>query len=288
MNWKKIVGILVVLAVIGYIGYAVFFTGGEEKEVTVRVTDAAKESITETLSLSGTVKPSEMQNVFGQGIVTDLPVEVGDTVEKGDKLISYENVTIPAKFDGTVTEVNIKENEPDTNAQTGMATIVLANLKKLQVGVDLTKSEASAVKKDQKATLTSGKDIYKGRVKEIDPMASADPTAPGDNPTVHAIVTFDKEPEDLIAGFDIDTEIATSSKDNALTIPIEALVYNSDNKPFVYTVKNSKINERPVEVGLQSVSKVEITDGLKSGETVVLSPDTDLKNDQTVTTQEIE
>lgn len=288
MNWKKILGILVGLAAIGYIGYAIFFSGKEEKEITVRVTEAKEDTITETVSLSGLVEPSDTQNVFGQGVVTDLPVKVGDKIEKGDKLVSFTDFSIPAKFDGTVTAVNVKENEPDTSAQTGTPAVVLADLDQLQVGVDLTKTDAPFIKKDQKATLTSGKDIYKGRVSEVDPMATAQTGATGETRALHAVLTFDKEPEDLIAGFDIDVEIATASAENALTIPVEALVYNSDNKPFVYTVKDNVVHVTPIEIGLQSANKIEVKDGLSKGETVVLSPEDTLKEDVTVKTEKAE
>jgi len=234
------------------------------------------------------VEPGETQEVFGQGTVSDLPVAVNDTVEEGDTLISFSGVPIEANFSGTVTAVNATEGEPDTSTQTGTPAVVLADLSQLEVAIQLTKTDAPLVKADQTATLTSGDQTYSGKVSKVDPVATSTPGATGNTQLLNAVVSFDENPEDLIAGFDIDVEITTNTSENAMTIPIEALVYDNNNEPFVYTVENDVIKSKPVEIGIQSATKVEVLSGLSADEMVVLSPSEDVKNGITVTTQEKE
>ncbi|MER2181742.1 MAG: HlyD family efflux transporter periplasmic adaptor subunit [Desemzia incerta] len=288
MNWKKIIGILVAIAAVAFIGYTVIFANNEEEALSVRTGKVTEETINETLNLTGMVEPGETQEVYGQGTVSDLPVAVNDTVEEGDTLISFSGVPIEANFSGTVTAVNATEGEPDTSTQTGTPAVVLADLSQLEVAIQLTKTDAPLVKADQTATLTSGDQTYSGKVSKVDPVATSTPGATGNTQLLNAVVSFDENPEDLIAGFDIDVEITTNTSENAMTIPIEALVYDNNNEPFVYTVENDVIKSKPVEIGIQSATKVEVLSGLSADEMVVLSPSEDVKNGITVTTQEKE
>lgn len=288
MNWKKIIGILVAIAAVAFIGYTVIFANNEEEAMSVRTGKVTEETINETLNLTGMVEPGETQEVYGQGTVSDLPVAVNDTVEEGDTLISFSGVPIEANFSGTVTAVNATEGEPDTSTQTGTPAVVLADLSQLEVAIQLTKTDAPLVKADQKATLTSGDQTYSGKVSKVAPVATSTPGATGNTQLLNAVVSFDENPEDLIAGFDIDVEITTNTSENAMTIPIEALVYDNNNEPFVYTVENDVIKSKPVEIGIQSATKVEVLSGLSADEMVVLSPSEDVKNGITVTTQEKE
>lgn len=288
MNWKKIIGILVAIAAVAFIGYTVIFANNEEEAMSVRTGKVTEETINETLNLTGMVEPGETQEIYGQGTVSDLPVAVNDTVEEGDTLISFSGVPIEANFSGTVTAVNATEGEPDTSTQTGTPAVVLADLSQLEVAIQLTKTDAPLVKADQKATLTSGDQTYSGKVSKVAPVATSTPGATGNTQLLNAVVSFDENPEDLIAGFDIDVEITTNTSENAMTIPIEALVYDNNNEPFVYTVENDVIKSKPVEIGIQSATKVEVLSGLSADEMVVLSPSEDVKNGITVTTQEKE
>lgn len=288
MNWKKIIGIIVAVAAVALIGYTLIFANNKEEVLTVRTDTVTEETITETLSLTGLVEPSQTQEVFGQGTVSDLPVAVNDTVEEGDTLISFDGVNIEADFAGTVTAVNASEDEPDLSAQTGTPAVVLSDLNELEVAIQLTKSDAPLVKVDQAVELSSGDNTYSGTVTHVAPVAIETTGATGSTQLLNAVISFDENPEGLIAGFDIDADITTNSAENALTIPIESLVYNNKNEPFVYTVENDVVQNTPVEIGLQSTTKVEILSGLASGDSVVLSPSEDVKDGITVTTQDKE
>lgn len=288
MNWKKIVGILVAIAAVAYIGYAIFFTGNEEETLTARVDTVAEETISETLSLTGLVEPTQVQEVFGQGVVTDLPVAVNDTVAEGDLLISFAGTNTAADFSGTVTAVNAQEGEPDLSAQTGNPALTLANLDELEVSVQLTQTDAPLVEVDQPVTLTSDDQTYSGTVTHVDPVATTTQGTTGNTQALNAVISFDETPEELIAGFDIDAEITTATAENALTIPIEALLYNNENEPYVYTVENNTAQSTPVEIGIQSTTKVEILSGLSADETVILSPGEEIQDGTAVTTQESE
>lgn len=285
MKKKTWIGIAIV-AVIA-IGGAVWLGQGKKEEtISVSTGEVKTENVVETLATSGQLVPNQSQSLLGTGNVTDLEVKVGDTVKKDDVLATYDSgMELKAPFDGTVTQVNIKENQPDTSSQAGKAAIVVDDLSTLKVELNLSNSEAQAVKVDQKATITSGSATFPGKVAQKDPVATANQSATGVTSSLAAVVTFDKAPKDLYAGFDVDVDITTNTAENVVAMPIEALTYNDKNEPLVYVLKDGKIKITKIKIGIQSDTLVEVTEGLQSGDKVVLSPGSELKDGTAVTAE---
>ncbi|MBI5471436.1 MAG: hypothetical protein HY961_03735 [Ignavibacteriae bacterium] len=62
--------------------------------------------------------------------------------------------------------------------------------------------------------------------------------------------------------------IRISTANNALVVPKEAIV-NEDTKPTLFVADNGVARERTVRLGVRSKDKVQILEGLKTGELVV-------------------
>ncbi len=279
MRGKKWIGLVVFLLFVGFVGYSIYQSSQEYQTITVRTSEVEQGSITEVIVANGIIEPSETQEIAGQGVVTELTVSVGDEVEEGDTLVTYvDGTTFTANFDGTVTEVNVAEEEPDMNAQQGQASIVVSNLNDLQVGLQLSRSDASVIEVDQEVELTYADNLYEGTVTSIDPVATQEQTQLGSSTSLGATITFDSETDGLIAGFEIDADIIVDSVEEALVIPIEALNYDSDNNPYVYTVSNNEVSQVMIETGIQSDARIEVTDGLSEGDLIVLSPGEELED----------
>lgn len=282
MNLKKGIGIIIAIAVIIFIVYSVINSNTEEETINVQTAKVTLETIKETLSTTGIIESTQTQAIFGQGLVQDVPVSVGDSIEEGDSLISYSDGTNQtADFSGTVTTVNAKNDQVDLSSQTGEPAIAIADLTALQVTINLSKSDAPLVKKGQTAVLTTGEEFFNGTVSHIDPVASTTTSQTGTLTALNSIISFDTPPENLFVGFDIDVAITTNTAENVLAIPIEALLYDEDNKPYVYVVENGKAMATPLEIGIQSTTQVEVKDGLESDHSIILSPD-DTINDGTM------
>lgn len=291
MNWKKWTGLAVFLAVIAFIGWSIYSSTQDEVLPTVRTAEVEEGGLTEIVSTTGVIEASDTQEVAGQGLVDELHVEVGDEVNEGDTLAVYfdelgEQTTYEAAFDGTVTQVNIIEGEPDGNAQQGQPSLVVSDLNTLQVGVRLSRSDANLIEIDQPATLEYSDTEYDGHVSSTDPVATSEDEGMsipglsngGSGTSLGATIAFDSDVEDLIAGFDIDVDIEIAAVENALILPIEALNYDSDNQAFVYTVEDGIAVETSIETGIQSQADIEVTEGLEAGDTVILSPDDEIED----------
>jgi multidrug efflux pump subunit AcrA (membrane-fusion protein) len=73
----------------------------------------------------------------------------------------------------------------------------------------------------------------------------------------------------LRLGETIYGEITLSTRGNAVTVPLEALVPEGDGfKVFVVDAKGI-VHARPVTVGVRTATEAEIQSGLRGGETVV-------------------
>lgn len=279
MRGKKWIGLVIFLAFVGFVGYSIYSSQQEDETMTVRTTEVVEENITETVVTSGTIVPSDVQEITGQGLVTELAVSVGDTVSEGDSLMTYmDGTSFEANFDGTVTQVNVSEDEADTNAQQGRPSLVVSNLNDLEVSLLLSRSDASEVALDQEVILTYNDTEFEGTVSEIDPVATEQQTQTGTTSQLGATVTFDSDTADLIAGFEIDVDIIVDSNDNALVIPVEALNYDENNEPYVFIVDNNIAERVTIETGIQSDANIEVASGLSAGDHVVLSPSDDLED----------
>lgn len=284
MNWKKIIGWLIALAALGFIGFSVFGPKEKAKAPTVETTTVKEENIVETLSTTGTLQPNATQNGFGTGLVSEVNFAVGDKVAKDDVIVRYlDGTTITATIDGTITALNVKKDQVDLNTQTGQPSVTIDDLGNLKVAILLSKSDANLVKVDQPVTLTSGNTTYTGKVSALDPVATTTTGATGATTALGGTITFDTPPTGLFAGFEIDAYITTNTAENALTMPIETLVYDKENKPYVYIVKNDKAKKVEIETGIQSDTKVQIIKGLEKGQKVIISPADSLKNGTAVT-----
>jgi HlyD family secretion protein len=78
-------------------------------------------------------------------------------------------------------------------------------------------------------------------------------------------------PTGLIPNLNVRVQITTELKQNALVVPRTA-VYSHKGKPSVLTVSGTAAVAKPVQLGLVTPEEIEIVQGLKDGDAVVLNP----------------
>ncbi len=78
----------------------------------------------------------------------------------------------------------------------------------------------------------------------------------------------------LSPGMYAETEIILQRHDDALSLPAQAVVQDSDH-PYVLTVDASKkVEKRSVQLGIHGQNRIEITEGVSEGDSVILSGQT--------------
>ncbi|HEY7789215.1 MAG TPA: efflux RND transporter periplasmic adaptor subunit [Vicinamibacterales bacterium] len=68
----------------------------------------------------------------------------------------------------------------------------------------------------------------------------------------------------------VDIVIHSKARQDALTVPTSAVLYNDDNFPFVYVrVSGNQFAQRLVKTGVQEGDAIQVLDGLKDGDAIV-------------------
>lgn len=223
------------------------------------------------------------QNVVAQyeaispidGVVTNLPVRVGETVVPGIQNSSSSTIMTIADMSIITAEVNVDE------------------------------TDIVSVKPDQTADVTIDaipNRTFKGRVMEIGNTAivrstgvaaSQSQTSSQEAKDFKVVIALDI-PQDLVRpGLSCTARITTATRNNVLAIPIQALTVreksqleavkagqkslddpvapNADNKELqgVFVVNRGKAEFRPVETGITGATDIEVISGLKQGDQII-------------------
>jgi multidrug efflux pump subunit AcrA (membrane-fusion protein) len=74
----------------------------------------------------------------------------------------------------------------------------------------------------------------------------------------------------------VDVDIIVAEGADVLQVPAESVFTNGGGRSYVYRIDGHHVRQTAVEVGLASVSSVEIRKGLEEGTAVVVGPIRDL------------
>ena len=108
-----------------------------------------------------------------------------------------------------------------------------------------------------------------------------------DTRTMHTEVDVPNPQRVLLPGLYADAELALDHKVDVPTVPVQAL-NREGNKTTVFVVNaNGDLEERNVQLGLQTTSDAEVTSGLNEGDQVVVSDRSGLKAGQKVHAQAV-
>ena len=96
---------------------------------------------------------------------------------------------------------------------------------------------------------------------------------------VPATVQLDKPSGTLIPGSQVSVEIIQAQRQNVVVLDLAAIV-RSRSSPFVWIRDSqSKAQKRPVTLGLEGVTTVEVTSGLRPREQVIMpTPETPIQS----------
>src|SRR5271168_991167 len=111
-TWKKV--LIAVVAVLVLVGIVTFSVNQANKGVvTVQTAKVVtQESLVSQVTASGEIKPTTYTNVTAQGFgrITEILVQEGDHIKKGDKLLLQENVQATADVHAQDAAINSNES----------------------------------------------------------------------------------------------------------------------------------------------------------------------------------
>jgi membrane fusion protein, multidrug efflux system len=192
---------------------------------------------------AGAISDQEWENALTQA-----------ELASADVAAAQDMLTLTSPLAGTVTEVVAR---PGMIPSTGDPLVRVADLSQLVVYLQVSAAEARDIREGQPARLVTGG--VQGQVRRI--ALQADPATR----QVEVEVAFPPA-AGLIPGTLATVEVQVASRDNTVQVPRGSV---SDGSVWVVG-EDSRAVRRPVQVGLQSTDRVEVTNGLQPGERVVV------------------
>jgi HlyD family secretion protein len=170
------------------------------------------------------------------------------------------DLTIRAPFDGMVASVAVQDRDAVAPNQ---AILAVVNLSLLELEIGLPEEYANETAIGTPAQITFlGRD-YPGRVTAIAPEVV--------NSQLVATVAFEGEqPQGLRQNQRLTTRLTFESKRNVLKVARGPFL-EAEGGRAAYVVDGKTAMRRDIVVGASSIGEVEIVNGLKEGETIVVS-----------------
>lgn len=194
-----------------------------------------------------------------------------------DKVTMYSDIS--ADFNGVVTDININEG---SYTQPGSIILILQDTQNVK-GVSLiSQQNISKVKIGQEVVINDPIGFYNGKITSISDLAvnsskyfniSSDEIK--DNSLVAEIEILNPN-DKLKIDFELDGKISLDNMSDILKVPIECVLYDNLNNPYVFVLKNNVVHKTNIVTGRVSNNYIEIIEGVHLNDTIVLSPNKNL------------
>lgn len=182
-----------------------------------------------------------------------------------------ENAVVTSPVSGIVAMRNIN---PGEMASPGVPVFTIVNLDRVFVEVNISESIINKVKMGQEVAVrvaSADNGEFKGIVTNIspaaDPMTRAFP----------AKVELDNADHTLKGGMFAEILLPTDRRENVIIVPQEA-VLDMGNEKIVFVIQGDTAYKRSVVVGIKDGTNIEIINGVKEGENVVVSGQNTLRD----------
>lgn len=262
--WKWMIGILVVLAVAAVVVLSLL------QRTTPQYTEeiAKTQDIITYYTFSGNLEPGDAQVVVARsrGTVKELLKDEGDTVEDEEDVIQPKSGSkIESTMAGTISNMYVKADDDYTP---GTELFRVADYAHPLLKIKVDEYDISALQKGMEVTVTvqaTGKTLT-GSITRIAQEATV----------VNDIAYYEVEisvPQDgsLVMGLTCEVSVLRESALNATTVSMDAIQYDENNKPYVYCYsRGNEVVRQSVLLGINNGVLVEVRDGVKSGETILL------------------
>jgi HlyD family secretion protein len=197
-----------------------------------------------------------------------LVIKAEASLQFAQAQLSYAEVCAP--FDGLVVKRN---RDPGDVVVPGSMILDMISLEQLWISAWVDETKLGSLKEGQPAKIVfrsaPGTEL-RGKIARISPQADSETRE------VLVDVAIDNLPETWAVGQRAEVYIETKRKENTLVIPQRVIVRRQ--QPGVYIIENGKTSWRRIVIGIEGKETIEVTEGLKAGQ-VILIPGAKLPKD---------
>lgn len=185
--------------------------------------------------------------------------------------LSYTRITAP--MDGTVVNLPVQAGQTVIAVQVTPVMLTLADLDTITVRAKVPEADIQSIQLGQVArfsTLSGEGKRYEGRLRVIQPV----PERAGNAVFYNVLFDVDNRDRALFSDMTVQVDIETGAVRQVPAMPIVALGARGKDGRFTVQVLDAanKQTPRQVKVGLQDGARVQVLDGLKLGDKVLLAP----------------
>jgi macrolide-specific efflux system membrane fusion protein len=176
-------------------------------------------------------------------------------------------------MDGTVVSLPVQVGQTVIAVQITPVILTLADLDTITVRVKVPEADIQSVKVGQTArfaTLAGEGQRYEGKLRVIQPI----PERAGNAVFYNVLFEVDNRARLLYSDMTVQVDVETGSAQQVLAMPMVALGERDKDGRFRVTVLDAAGQQQPrqVRTGLQDGNRVQVLDGLKAGDKVLLAP----------------
>jgi membrane fusion protein, multidrug efflux system len=187
------------------------------------------------------------------------------SVQESDTLLGYATITAP--FAGVITQRFVDPGALIQATNGSSAIVSLMDFSRVRVQVAVPEIEAARVAVGQPVHLTTDNLPGKQFDGKVTRFTYALDVA---NRTMLAEAVLDNPELALRPGMLVTLRLGIERKEQALLMPLEALVMEKTNA-FAYTVQDNKAVKRPIKVGFKDAKSVEVLEGVGLNDPVILA-----------------
>ncbi len=219
-----------------------------ERAQTLRRTGAGTEAQVEDLtaqmkSLEGSIASAQAQRKAAEARLEELTIRAPFAGRVGTRSVSLGAYVAP-----------------------GTRITSLDDLSKVRLDFAVPENLLGRLKPGQTVNAMSA--AYRGRTFK-GTVATIDTRVEQTTRTARLTAEFDNPDEALKPGMFLSVALEVSTRDDAVVVPEEAVV-SEGLRHVVYPVKDNKVERRVITIGQRQGGKVEVVEGLKADETIVV------------------
>ena len=259
-------GIVVVLIVAAVL----YFQGSREPRYAEAVAQTG--NLTTYYSFSGSMDVYNAVTVTApsDATVSEIYVKQNTPVTKNARLLRLSDGSIlKADIAGEVTSLHVAVNAVVKTGDTLLEIMDLSGMK-ATFKVDEYDVSAIALGKTAQLTVDGTGDTLEAPITGMDKRA----TVSGD--LSYYIATVDLSgiavPSDALPGMQITARVLNQKAENAVLLPVDVISFTRTNTPYVLMRDGKNVIQVELEVGINDGTNVQITHGLKAGDTVLYTP----------------
>jgi len=172
----------------------------------------------------------------------------------------YENLNVRSPVDGVVGNLAVQQK---TNVTPNQALMTVVDLSQFEIQIQIPESYTDGLALGMAADITYGSDTYAGKLTAVSPEVQ--------NNQVTGRVRFaGSEPKGLKQNQQVQVRIVMESRPGVLMVQ-RGQFLDSGGGHVAYVVHDGVATRTPITAGASSISSIEILDGLKEGDTIIIS-----------------